>query len=159
MDPIKIKHNTAGDSRTATELPTITEFHDANVDHKTDVKALIKRFCDLLKESSLNHDWSKTTEPYRSLFYRELCIAIEGYRPFEEGEWYNQHCNELERHHLNVHCPEDVNLFDVIEMICDCVAAGMARTGEVYPVEISPEILAQAVNNTVRLLKNEIIVE
>lgn len=155
MDAIKIKHNTAGDSRVATELPTIEDFHDANVDHISDVKALITRFCTLLKESSLEHDWTKVTEPYKSLFYRELCIAIDGYSPFVEGEWYNRHCR-LERHHLDVRCPEDVNLFDVIEMVCDCVVAGMARTGDAYNVEITPEILTQAVANTVKLLKNNI---
>ena len=49
-----------------------------------------------------------------------------------------------------------MNLFDVIEMICDCVAAGMARTGDVYEVTIPNEVLQKAVLNTVGILKNQI---
>lgn len=47
-------------------------------------------------------------------------------------------------------------MFDVIEMLCDCVAAGMARSGNVYDVEISSDVLQKAVKNTVDMLKNEI---
>jgi len=55
--------------------------------------------------------------------------------------------------------PSDVNLIDVLDMIADCVMAGMARTGNVYPLDIKPDILMIAFNNTVELLKNKIIVE
>ena len=55
--------------------------------------------------------------------------------------------------------PEDVNLIDVLEMIVDCVMAGMGRTGTVYPLEIKSEVLMSAFVNTVELLKNEVKVE
>lgn len=52
--------------------------------------------------------------------------------------------------------PEDVNLIDVLEMIVDCVMAGMARTGNVYPLDIKNEVLRKAFDNTVELLKRNV---
>lgn len=44
-------------------------------------------------------------------------------------------------------------------MICDCVCAGMARSGSVYHIEISSEILQRAVSNTVEMCINAVEVE
>ena len=41
-------------------------------------------------------------------------------------------------------------------MLCDCVVAGMARSGEIYDVDVPPEVLTKAVANTVKLMKDEI---
>lgn len=68
-------------------------------------------------------------------------------------EWYQLHINK-ERHHLLSRCPEDVNLLDVLEMVVDCVCAGMARSGDVYPIEINDDILNKALSNTIELIKN-----
>ena len=153
---IQIKQHTEGDSRVAKELPTVRAFDDANIDHRDDVKKLIARFAVMLKEWTQNHDWTKRDEPYRSMFYRDLCATLEGRINFMDGEWAHLHYYEKERHHLKQHCPDDVNLFDVIEMLCDCVAAGMARSGDVYDVDIPTEVFTKAVANTVELLKDEI---
>ena len=77
---------------------------------------------------------------------------------FVDGEWYPMHC-KTERHHLNEYCPDDVNLIDVIEMICDCVCAGLARSGNVRPVEISTDIFKRAVDNTVKMLVDIVEIE
>ena len=77
---------------------------------------------------------------------------------FTDGEWYPIHC-KTERHHLNEHCPEDVNLIDVLEMICDCVCAGMARSGGVYPISISDDVLRKAFANTVQMCINSVEME
>ena len=53
---------------------------------------------------------------------------------------------------MNDKVPKDVNLIDVLEMICDCVSAGLARTGEVYDVTLSGETLQKAFKNTVDML-------
>lgn len=153
---IKIKRHTEGDSRVAEEIPTFTKFNKANLDHVEDVKKLADEFSSMLHNQVNEHDWTKITEPYRSMFYRDLCNTIEGKMNFFDGEWSKLHYDVLERHHLKRHCPDDVNLLDVIEMICDSVAAGMARSGDVYDVEIPAEVLAKAVKNTVELLKSEI---
>lgn len=148
---IKIKHNTLGDTRTATKVPTFYEFVDANKDHVNDVENMMRELADDIIQRGSKHDSTKMFEPGRSLFYRELCAKIEGkIDSFVDGEWYPMHC-KTERHHLNEYCPDDVNLIDVLEMISDCVCAGMARSGNVYPIEIPSEILQKAVKNTVQI--------
>lgn len=69
--------------------------------------------------------------------------------------WYNIHITK-ERHHLKSNVPDDVNIIDVIEHIVDCTMAGLTRSGTIYDVDISPEVLQKAVANTVELLKENI---
>ena len=157
MRPTKIKKNSIGDTRTATRVPTFGEFNEANGSHRADVKSMMYSLADAIKATGEHHDMTKIREPEKSLFYRELCAKIEGkIDSFVDGEWYPMHC-QTERHHLNEHCPDDVNLIDVIEMICDCVCAGMARSGSVYPVTISSEILQKAVENTVNMCIESVV--
>lgn len=159
MRPIKIKPNKNGDSRVADHVPTIEEFSYANRSHKGDVENLMEVFADDIRARGRDHDWTKVIEPYKSMFYRDMCNTIEGRIDFFNGEWSKLHYEKLERHHLNRHCPEDVNLIDVIEMLCDCVVAGKARSGDVYDITISDTVLQNAVKNTVELLKSHVIVE
>ena len=49
-----------------------------------------------------------------------------------------------------------MDLLDVLEMIADCVVAGMARNGTVYPVKIPIDVLARAFDNTVKLLTSQV---
>ena len=67
----------------------------------------------------------------------------------------------LNRHHLTMAdgVPADVNLIDVLDFIADCVMAGMARSGSVYPLHLSPELLEAAFQNTVALLKAQVTVK
>lgn len=151
MNKIKINRNILGDTRTATIVPTFYQLNDSNRDHIEDVKKMMSGLAEDIKLAGINHDKTKMTDPYKSLFYRELCATIEGKMDnFTDGEWYPMHC-KTERHHLNEYCPEDVNLIDVLEMICDCVCAGMARSGSVYPVSISDDILRKAFDNTMQI--------
>ena len=151
MRKVKIKRNIFGDTRTATSVPTFQIFCDSNRMHRDDVRNMMFELAAELKDRGADHDYTKIYEPNKSLFYRELCAKIEGkIDSFTDGEWYPMHC-KTERHHLNEHCPEDVNLIDVLEMICDCVCAGMARTGTFRPIEISSEILQRAVENTAKM--------
>lgn len=158
MEKIKIKRNTKGDTRVATKVPTFEEFKKANYSHWDDVSNMMDSISKEIRTTGATHDWSKRLEPYQSMFYRDLCSTIEGLMNFEDGEWSKQHYS-LERHHLLRNCPDDVNLIDVLEMICDCVCAGMARSGEVRDLEISPEILMAAVKNTVELCKEAVELE
>lgn len=158
MKKIKIERNTNGDTRVATKTPSIKEFDASNCKHAQDVRNMMFEFANEIKNRSTDHDWSKSYEPYRSMFYRDLCNTIEGRMKFEEGEWCKFHYDN-ERHHLLRRCPDDVNLIDVLEMLCDCVCAGMARSGEVRDLEIDAEILDRAVRNTVTLLENAVELE
>ncbi len=51
-----------------------------------------------------------------------------------------------------------MNLLDVLEYIADCVMAGMARAGDVYPLEMSDELIQRAFRNTVSLMKSQVVV-
>ena len=155
MNKIKIGRNTNGDTRVATKTPSIKEFDASNCKHAQDVRDMMFAFADEIKNRAIRHDWSKLIEPHKSAFYRDLCNTIEGRMDFDDGEWCKFHYDN-ERHHLLRRCPDDVNLIDVIEMLCDCVCAGMARSGSVRDIEINTEILERAVRNTVKLLENAV---
>ena len=155
MRKVTIKRNTNGDTRVAKTTPDFYSFKKSNEQHKRDVREMMHEIADDINMAGANHDYTKIDNDTGSLFYREFCNTIEGWMNFEDGKWYKMHC-EKERHHLNKHCPDDVNLIDVIEMICDCVCAGMARSGSVYPIEISSDILQRAVSNTVEMCMNAV---
>jgi len=76
---------------------------------------------------------------------------------FKNTTWWDNH-RKIARHHLleNDGIPKDVNLIDVLDMIVDCVMAGMGRSGSVYPLNINPDVLMKAFNNTAELLKKQI---
>jgi hypothetical protein len=78
---------------------------------------------------------------------------------FAQTGWWDRH-RKLNRHHLTMAdgIPDNVNLIDVLDFIADCVCAGMARSGSVYPLNLPPELLERAFQNTVELLKSEIVV-
>jgi len=77
---------------------------------------------------------------------------------FSKGAWFNAHVSR-ERHHLNKYCPEDVTLIDVIEKLVDATMAAMARNGEMRSDVISGEILQKAYQNSIEMLKKEIVID
>ena len=44
-------------------------------------------------------------------------------------------------------------------MIADCVGAGLARSGEMRPIEMDKEVLYKAFENTCELVKNMCVLE
>lgn len=147
-----IKFNPNGDTRTAINT-SYEAFHAANVSHIEDVELAMLEIMLRFKARSKRHDWTKLSEEKQ--FYADYLDTINNGADFSKSKWANLHYT-TERHHLSRRCPEDVNLIDVIEMICDCVCAGLARSGEVRPLEISPEILQKAVSGTVKLIIDNI---
>ena len=127
-------------------------FSEATDWHRSDVRKVMVCIADMIKETGKNHDWTKTGE-YEIEFFRDFKAALDGKQDFIDGTWWPMHVT-AERHHLLAHCPDDVNLVDVLEMIADCTLAGLTRSGTVRPVEIDSEILKKAVDNTVELIKN-----
>jgi len=156
---IKIPRNTLGDTRTAERIPTISEFNDSNMQHRRDVEALMENLAGRIECRATEHDWTKTVDPYRSMFYQDMVRTMTSDFEFTSGIWAKLHYETLERHHLNCCVPDAVDLIDVIEMICDCVAAGLARSGEVRAIEIDSDVLQEAVRNTARLLEDECVIE
>lgn len=124
---------------------------DSSRGHIADVGAGLGFFAAKLTEAASVHDYDKLSEI--DWFFRDFQTK------FAETGWWDNH-RKIHRHHLG-HAdgvPEDVNLLDVLEYIADCVMAGMARSGEVYPLEISDDLLRDAFENTVALLKKNVTV-
>lgn len=152
---IIIKRNPNGDTRTATDT-SYKAFAKANRQHIKDVQALMRDMGYAIQGRGYLHDFTKIRDEKQ--FYSDYLNTIENGADFTKSKWYQRHIKE-ERHHLLANCPEDVNLIDVIEMLCDCVAAGLARSGEVRRVEIPNAILQKAVENTTAILKDMVEIE
>ena len=148
---IEIRKNPNGDTRTAQKDVSFEQFQEANDMHIEDVRSVMYELSKMIDARGENHDCTKKSQ--ERMFYRDFVNTQENGDDFTKSEWYSLH-TKAERHHLLSHCPEDVNLIDVLEMIADCVCAGMARSGEVRDLEINAEILEKAVNNTTQLIKS-----
>ena len=150
---IRIQKSTTADTRTCDYKAVSKETLLASSEqHIRDVEQALAFFERCLVEAAQRHDTDKITD-------------IDGFHQdfrtgFKVTIWWDKH-RQLNRHHLNMAdgIPEDVNLIDVLDFIADCVMAGMGRSGTVYPLELSPELLERAFQNTVTLLKNEVVVD
>lgn len=157
MNKIIINKNPNGDSRTAPSIPTFSEFKKANKMHQRDVAMMMQGLSFLVTNVGNMHDWSKNNNYYlEESFYNDFLKAMNGEMKFEDGDWAKIHYR-FERHHLHRVVPEDVNLIDILEMIADCVCAGMARSGEVRDLSIDPDILEKAFSNTVEMCKEAVV--
>lgn len=150
---IKIKRSPTADTRTC-------DFANVSKDtlwlssqrHIDDVARGLAFFCEQLARAAIVHDHDKISDI--DGFHRDFVTG------FKQTEWWDKH-RTVTRHHLLQAdgVPADVNLVDVIEMIVDCVMAGMARSGSVYPLNIDADVLRRAFDNTVELLKANVEVE
>ena len=120
--------------------------------HIGDVRKALEYFAGLIGTAAAVHDDDKITDI--DSFHADFVTG------FTQHDWWDRH-RQLNRHHLNMAdgVREDVNLIDVLDFIADCVMAGMARSGNVYPLKLSPELLETAFQNTVELLKRHVVVE
>ena len=150
---IKIRKSNTADTRTCDwSKVTKEQLLESSKQHRGDVMQGMAFFKELIHERALAHDTDKLSDI--DGFHRDFQTG------FTQTEWWDNH-RKIARHHLLADdgIPEDVNLIDVLDMIVDCVMAGMGRAGSVYPLEIKPETLMKAFQNTVDILKGEIIVE
>ena len=151
---IEIKETKNCDSRAVKNPEDLTE-ENVEKDTKAHIDAVEKcgsLFCDLIKKQFSEHDHTKLGKDLPE-FVKAMKAHLDG-KSFKDQPWWKTHLTE--RHHLNDKVPDDVNLVDVLEMICDCVSAGMARTGEVYDVTIPDDVLKKAFKNTVEMMKNNV---
>lgn len=122
------------------------------VSHMLDVSQALLLVAARCIERATQHD--KTKLSYLPEFHSAL---ISG--NIKESDWYKMHITK-ERHHLSAYPPPNVNIIDLIECICDCSMAGLARSGEIYDLNFPPELLQKVVDNTVEMLKeNSVVVE
>ena len=102
---------------------------------------------EILKDQVAEHDHTKID--YIDEYYDNFSSGRQG-AEFKKLSWWQKHMTE--RHHLNDSVPDDVNLIDVLEMVIDCTVAGLARSGEVYPISIPDDVLVRAIENTKNLI-------
>lgn len=125
--------------------------------HSDDVGLCLRNIGSYLEDIGDWHDWTKIE--YFEEFKKDVFERLNT-PEFKERDWYNIH-TELERHHINANAPCDVNLFDVLEMMVDCIVAGKSRSGSVNDsfLVLPQSILNNAYWNTVKLLKDSIILK
>jgi len=149
---IEILTSKTADTRTC-DVTKVTkeQLLESSKQHIRDVREAHQFFSKKIAEAMLAHDTDKITDI--DGFYRDFQTK------FERTEWWDAH-RRLNRHHLTQAdgIPADVNLIDVLDFIADCVMAGMGRSGSVYPLNLPPELLERAFQNTVELLKSQVVV-
>jgi hypothetical protein len=149
---IVIEPSPTADTRTC-DVTTVTQQQllNSSRQHIEDVQQALFFFQVLLASAARRHDRDKITDIEG--FYRDFQTK------FAQTTWWDRH-RRINRHHLTQEdgIPPDVNLIDVLDFIADCVMAGMARSGSVYPLELPAELLERAFQNTVALLKGEVTV-
>lgn len=126
----------------------------SSIQHIGDVRKGLGFFESILRRAAVVHDFDKITDI--DGFHADF---LTGFAKGNTG-WWERH-RGLNRHHLTNSdgVPDDVNLIDVLDFIADCVMAGKARTGTVYPLELPDALLKEAFLNTVALLTREVVVE
>ncbi len=150
---IRIKRSETADTRTCDWSKVSREqLLKSSRRHIGDVEEGLAFFANCLYEVAQVHDHDKISDIAR--FHEDFKTG------FKQTGWWDNH-RKVNRHHLlqGDGVREDVNLLDVLEMVADCVMAGMARAGSVYPLDISDEVLRKAFDNTVELLKGEVVVD
>jgi hypothetical protein len=147
---IKVRKSPTADTRTCDVTKVAKEeLLASSTQHIQDVGMALAFFGNKITEAAVKHDYDKLT--LIDWFYSDFRSN------FKQCGWWDNH-RKIHRHHLAQEdgVPKDVNLIDILEYIADCVMAGMARSGSVYPLQISDELLKRAFENTVELLKSQI---
>ena len=154
MKPIEIQKSKTADTRSCDFTQVSREtLRESSVQHIEDVRLGLHFFCEQLMVAAVKHDLDKISDI--DGFHRDFITGFDA----QHQAWWDNH-RKVNRHHLLSAdgVPADVNLIDVLDMIADCVMAGMGRTGEVYPLNIKPEVLMAAFQNTVTMLKEQVVV-
>ena len=155
VDKIRIKESKSADTRSADTKVTKEVLLDSSYQHIGDVQLAIGWMITKLRDIAERHDYTKI-DNIDEFFNNFKFIQDGNVGEFKQMTWFADF-HMKERHHLNDYCPDDVNLFDVLERIADITVAGMARTGKIYDDKLSVEILAKAYTNTIEFIKSNII--
>lgn len=138
-----------------TEKVTEMSVLEATNEHIIGVKNAFYWLTERGREQVDNHDHTKLE--YLAMFTRYLQKLGQGKGKEPDDirgiNFFKDIHAVKERHHLNDHVPEDVNLLDVLEWIVDCSVAGLQRSGDIHPLTIPNDVLQSAVKNTVELIK------
>ena len=153
MSKIRIKKSSTADTRTC-DWSKVTKdvLLSSSRQHIEDVREGLHLFVRMIIKASDDHDHTKIS-------------AIDSFfadfqNGFKTTKWWEMH-EAVERHHISNQAVirYDVNLIDVLEYVVDCVMAGKARSGSVYPLKLPHELLEKAFQNTVKILTDSVEVE
>jgi len=150
---IQIKKSKTADTRTCDFTKVSREqLLASSLQHLGDVHKGLAFFAAQIVECAGRHDFDKLSDI--DGFHRDFITG------FTQTTWWTAH-RQLNRHHLTMSdgVRDDVNLIDVLDFIVDCVMAGMGRSGSVYKLELPPGLLETAFQNTVDMLKAQVVVE
>lgn len=133
------------------------QLYNETQQHRHDVSKVMSCVSDELRYMGMCHDWSKIE--YFDQFAQDT-LERQDTPDFKSRSWYKVHTTQ-ERHHINANVPEKVNLFDLLEMIVDCIIAGKTRAGMVDNkfIEIPDEVLKEAYWNTVEYITGHVELE
>lgn len=149
---ISIHKSPTADTRTC-DVSTVTkeDLLRSSISHIGDVGKALAFFSGKITEAASVHDYDKLS--LVDWFHKDFATG------FKETGWWDNH-RRIHRHHLAQEdgVPDDVNLIDILEYISDCVMAGMARSGTIYDLKITAELLLKAFENTVGILKEQVTV-
>jgi hypothetical protein len=144
MRKITIEPTTGADTRSATEVVAKDVLLRESHLHRSHVRRLMAVVAAELIERAERHDDTKISgiDGFHDAFARTMRKEVQ----FKDHPWWTLHLTE--KHHINDRLHEDADLLDLVEMVVDCACAGMARTGRVFPIEVSSEILQRLLRNT-----------
>src|SRR4051812_35848803 len=116
---ISIRKSPTADTRTCDFANTSKDtLYASSLQHIADVRAALDFFRSKIFDAAQVHDFDKISDI--SGFHRDFVTG------FKQTTWWDNH-RKVNRHHLLQAdgVPTDVNLIDVLDMIADCVMAGM----------------------------------
>ena len=155
-DKIILQKSPTADTRSAKEPVSQSTLLNSSAMHIEDVRKAMKIFEQEIASRAALHDWTKIE--FIDDFHKQFSHAQETGNWPDGKEWWYKKYHLVERHHLKDRVPKDVDLIDVMEMIADCCAAGMARSGTYRdddPENIK-DILYVAYKNTIKKLLTKI---
>lgn len=149
---VEIDKSPNADSRTADKgKVSFEDFSKATDMHREDVKNVIYELAHRLREIGDKHDWTKKEQ--EDEYYDSYVTAKKNGTDFHKSDWYRNHVKE-ERHHIKYHVADDINLLDILEVICDHCCDELVEKGKVGKMDIDEDVLMKAFNNTVELVKS-----
>ena len=152
-----IKDTIISQTKNPSECESREELRNSVNQHRFDVANVMDMLGEHIRETGELHDWTKVD--FFDDFYRDSIERISNPN-FKERDWFDIHCN-YEGHHLNSKVPEDVDLFNVLESIVDCIVTAKSQGKELNPyfLIIRRDVLKKAYWNTVRKLDDSIVLK
>lgn len=155
MKQITIERTTGADTRSATEVVSKDVLLRESHLHRSHVRRVVAALAADLLERAERHDHTKIE--LIDDFHDNFAAAMRKEIPFKDHRWWAAHLTE--KHHINDREHEDADLLDLLEMVVDCVCAGKARTGSVFPIQVASETLQRLLANTSAKLMEAVEVE